>query len=76
MMEQVFSLGNPILKVGDLATETGRNEQQGMMLMTSGAVLWLRNPRAQELRTDDPERAIEYVAFLSMLAKIVDATTK
>jgi len=76
LMEHVFSLGNPILKVGDLATETGRNEQQGMVLMTSGAVLWLRNPRAQELRADDPERAIEYIAFLSMLAKIVDAATK
>jgi uncharacterized protein (TIGR02391 family) len=76
LMEHVFSLGNPILKVGDLGTESGRNEQQAMMLMASGAVSWLRNPRAGELRTNDPERAIEYIAFLSMLAKIVDATTK
>jgi uncharacterized protein (TIGR02391 family) len=74
LMEHVFGLSNPILKVGDLGTEAGRNEQQGMMLMTSGAVSWLRNPRAYELRADDPERAIEYIAFLSMLAKIVDAT--
>jgi uncharacterized protein (TIGR02391 family) len=72
LMERVFSLDNPILVVGDLTTETGRNEQHGMLMMASGAMMFLRNPRAHELRTDEPGRAIEYIAFLSMLAKIVD----
>lgn len=76
LMQTVFSPKQPILAVGDLGTESGRNEQQGMMFMASGAMSWLRNPRAHELRSDEPERAIEYIAFLSMLAKIADGARK
>jgi hypothetical protein len=43
-----------------------------MMFLFKGAMLGLRNPRAHSLRTDEAERAIEYIAFLSMLAKIAD----
>jgi len=74
LMEHVFSLRTPVLRVAnDLTTDTGRSEQLGTMSMAIGAIQWVRNPRAHEIRADDPTRAIEYIAFLSMLAKIVDA---
>ncbi len=76
LMQGVFGGANPVLKVADLNTPTGRDEQQGMTFMFAGAMLGLRNPRAHSLRTDDPERAIEYIAFLSMLAKIADAASR
>ena len=36
--------------------------------MFSGAVAGLRNPRATRLIKDDPERALEFIAFVSLLA--------
>ena len=76
LMQGVFGGATPVLKVADLGTQTGRDEQQGMAFMFAGALLGLRNPRAHSLRTDDPERAIEYIAFISMLAKVADAAVR
>jgi len=76
LMQTVFSPNAPVLKVADLTTSTGKDEQQGMMYLFAGAMLGLRNPRAHSLKTDDPERAIEYIAFLSMLAKVTDGARK
>ena len=57
-------------------TETHKSEQQGMMYLYAGAILALRNPRAHELLADHPERAIEHLSFLSMLAKALDRASK
>lgn len=76
LMQNVFSVKSPILKFGDISTETGRSEQQGMMFLYSGAMLALRNPRAHELIEDDPEKALEYIAFLSLLAKSLDKSER
>lgn len=72
LMQNVFSPKAPTLRFNDLLTETGRSEQQGMMFLYSGAMLALRNPRAHELIQDDPEQALEYIGFLSLLAKLLD----
>jgi uncharacterized protein Ymh len=42
------------------------------MMMFSGAVSGLRNPRAHGFIHDDPERALEFIAFVSLLAKLLD----
>jgi uncharacterized protein (TIGR02391 family) len=72
LMQTVFSLKTPVLKFSELQTETEKSEQQGMMFLYAGAMLALRNPRAHEIIQDDPERALEYIAFLSLLAKCLD----
>ena len=46
------------------------------MMMFSGAVTGLRNPRAHKIINDDPEKALEFVAFISLLAKLADKATK
>lgn len=71
-MQNVFSPKNPVLKFSDLQTQTEQSEQQGMMFLYAGAMLALRNPRAHEIIEDDPEKALEYIAFLSLLAKSLD----
>ncbi len=43
-----------------------------MMFLYAGAMLTMRNPRAHELIEDDPEKALEYIAFISLLAKSLD----
>jgi len=72
LMQNVFSPKNPVLRFSDLQTQTEQSEQQGMMFLYAGAMLALRNPRAHEIIEDDPEKALEYIAFLSLLAKSLD----
>lgn len=76
LMERAFSLNNPILKFNDLSDQSDRDEQKGYMMMFSGAVAGLRNPRAHRFVQDDPERALEFIAFVSLLAKLLDEATK
>jgi uncharacterized protein (TIGR02391 family) len=76
LMQRAFSPKNPILTFNDLADESDRDEQLGYMNMFSGAVSGLRNPRAHKLVRDDPERALEFIAFVSLLTKLADGATK
>lgn len=72
LMERAFSPNNPILKFNDLSDPSDRDEQKGFLMMFSGAVSGLRNPRAHGFIHDDPERALEFIAFVSLLAKLLD----
>lgn len=76
LMEFVFSPKNPVLKFNKLSDASDVDEQKGFMMMFSGAVAGLRNPRAHKIIKDDPEMALEFVAFISLLAKLADRTTK
>jgi uncharacterized protein (TIGR02391 family) len=72
LMQTVFSPNSPILRFNALHTDTDKSEQQGMMYLFAGAMLALRNPRAHEIVKDDPEAALEFIAFISLLAKSLD----
>jgi uncharacterized protein (TIGR02391 family) len=76
LMEFVFSPKNPILKFNALADQSDIDEQKGFMMMFSGAVAGLRNPRAHRIIKDDPESALEFIAFISLLAKLVEKAKK
>ena len=76
LMEQVFSPNAPVLRFNELRTETDRSEQKGMMFLYAGAMLALRNPRAHQLIQDDPKQALEFIGFLSLLAKLLGRTTR
>jgi uncharacterized protein (TIGR02391 family) len=70
-MQTAFSPKNPVLKFNKLASQSDIDEQQGFMFMFCGAVSGLRNPRAHGFIQDDPERALEFIAFVSLLAKLL-----
>jgi uncharacterized protein (TIGR02391 family) len=72
LMQKAFSSNSPILKFNDLSDQSKRDEQLGFMDMFCGAVSGLRNPRAHGFINDDPERALEFIAFVSLLAKLLD----
>jgi uncharacterized protein (TIGR02391 family) len=76
LMEHVFSPKNPILKFNSLTDASDVDEQRGFMMMFSGAVAGLRNPRAHKIIKDDPEKALEFIAFISLLAKLADRASK
>lgn len=72
LMQFVFGDKNPILQFNKRESESERSEQQGMMFLYSGAMLALRNPKAHEFIEDNPEKALEYIAFISLLSKSLD----
>jgi uncharacterized protein (TIGR02391 family) len=76
LMERAFSPGNPVLKFNSLQDQSDKDEQKGYMQMFSGAVSGLRNPRAHGFIQDKPERALEFIAFVSLLAKLLDESRK
>lgn len=76
LMERTFSPKNPILRFNALANQSDLDEQKGYMMMFSGAVSGLRNPRAHSFLKDKPERALEFIAYVSLLAKLLDEAEK
>lgn len=72
LMRTVFSRNSPILAFNDLSDQTAQDEQEGMMHLFEGVMLGIRNPRAHDILSDDPQRALEYIVLVSMLAKRVD----
>lgn len=76
LMEHVFSPKNPILRLNSLTDSSDNDEQRGFMMMFSGVVAGLRNPRAHKIIKDDPEMALEFIACVSLLAKIADKAAR
>lgn len=64
----VFSKNNPVLAFNDLRDQTDLDEQEGMMHLFVGAVLAIRNPGGHGFPSGSPERALEYLELLSLLA--------
>jgi uncharacterized protein (TIGR02391 family) len=76
LMGRAFS-GSPAPIV--MATERGRSgkdEQEGFKLLFIGAMQGIRNPKGHEAVTQqDPQRALEYLAFASLLMRRLDDAT-
>ena len=73
VINEVFSIKNPIIRICDLTNETGKNTQQGYMQMLAGAMSALRNPKAH---SNDivlsKEEAMRRLMFASMLMYKID----
>lgn len=76
LVRTVFSANSPILLFNDLVDQSDRDEQEGMMHLFEGAVLGIRNPRGHSFLDDAPDRALEYIALLSLLAKRLEETKR
>lgn len=68
LMQQVFSLEKPTITISD-----DKDEQLGFMWLFSGAVMAVRNPKAHKLIDQkDAQRALEWLAFASVLHRVLD----
>ena len=77
LMEYVFSPNNPILAFNEFKTQSEKDEQLGFMLIFRGAMLGIRNPKAHEIIVQrDPIKTLEYLAFASLLIKMVEDARK
>lgn len=76
LVNEAFSPNNPVIRVAETETETGKNIQKGVMLMLQGLYSGVRNPIAHSLTIDvDKRTAAQYLSFISMLAYKVDSGT-
>ena len=71
-MTTVFSPNNPMLKLCDISTDTGINEQKGLMFMLQGAMSALRNPKAHSNITISKDDAMRRIMYASMLMYKID----
>jgi uncharacterized protein (TIGR02391 family) len=56
--------------------QSGKDEQEGFGALFRGSMLGVRNPRAHDLfRTQDPQQALEYLGFASLLHRQLDSAT-
>jgi uncharacterized protein (TIGR02391 family) len=72
LMRKAFSPNRPTITLDDLATETGRNIQQGHMDLYAGAMIGVRNPKAHGNVVITPERAIHHFFLASLLFHKLD----
>ncbi|MEM2111806.1 MAG: TIGR02391 family protein [Candidatus Bathyarchaeia archaeon] len=67
----------PVLQLNKLRSREDIDEQMGFMHLFMGSVLGIRNPKAHaEIEQKDPFKALEYLAFLSLLAKRTQEATR
>lgn len=67
LMLTAFSANNPIIKLGDISSMTGKDIQEGYMHIFAGAISAIRNPKAHENIRISPERAIHFIFLASLL---------
>ncbi len=77
LMQDVFSANNPILRVNGNTTDSDEAEQKGFMMLFSGAVLGIRDPKAHsDMVQNDPIATMQYLSFASILCRMVDKAAK
>lgn len=73
LITRAFSVDRPLLVVADLATESGRNDQVGFMMMLQGAYRGVRNPKAHSLQDDlTAHKAAQYLVLASLLCRRIE----
>lgn len=73
LMNKMFSPNAPMLQLCDISTQTGEDKQKGLMMMSAGAILGLRNPKSHansEIITK--EEAMRRLMFASTLMYQID----
>ncbi len=66
LMRTAFSPSNPLIVLDDLSTESGRNIQEGYMVIFAGAMIGIRNPKAHH-NLDLKERGAKHLIYLASL---------
>jgi uncharacterized protein (TIGR02391 family) len=74
LMGAAFGANAPLLRVAELATETGRNLQRGALFLGQGIVAGIRNPLSHSHVDLTVSEAMERVAAMSLLARWIEAS--
>ncbi|HKZ41600.1 MAG TPA: TIGR02391 family protein, partial [Candidatus Hodarchaeales archaeon] len=67
LMNRAFSPANPVVRLADLSTLSGQDEQKGYMLLFAGTMTGIRNPKAHANLTIERGRAVHLLFLASLL---------
>lgn len=71
-MQKAFSPNDPIIKVADIETKTGKDMQQGIMELATGIVRSMRNPRVHDKLCCNKKEAIQKLHLVSFIMDTID----
>jgi uncharacterized protein (TIGR02391 family) len=73
LMTRAFAGDPPPIDLAVEQGQSGRDEQEGFRFIFMGVTQGIRNPKGHELvAQDDPQRALEYLALISVLFRRLD----
>ncbi|HMJ77452.1 MAG TPA: TIGR02391 family protein [Iamia sp.] len=73
LMDKALGGQVPPINVAVEEGQSGRDEQEGIRFLLMGVMQGIRNPKGHGLiRQDDPQRALEYLALVSILFRRLD----
>ena len=73
LVNHVFKKDHPIIKIVDGDEQENIDEREGFRFLYMGAFLGIKNPKSHSIQNlDAPDKALEYLAFLSLLMKRLD----
>ena len=75
MIDQAFSIKNPLVAINSLRTESEQSEHKGFANLLKGAFGFIRNPLAHEAKLNwqmDEQDALDSFALLSMIHRRLD----
>jgi uncharacterized protein (TIGR02391 family) len=76
LMGEAFGGSEPRVSLANATGQSGKDEQEGFGALFRGSMLGVRNPRAHDLyRLQDPQQALEYLGFASLLHRQLDSAT-
>ncbi|MFI6833192.1 TIGR02391 family protein [Kribbella sp. NPDC050241] len=77
LMTTAFSVGNPLLRLNRLRSDSDKSEQRGHMMMCQGVVAAWRNPRAHSSQFEDsPLNTIMMLEHVQHLMSVTKAATR
>ena len=79
LVNRVFSIQNPILVLGPLASESQKSEQKGFSTLLVGLFGAVRNPLAHAPKTNWPmseQDALDILTLVSLIHRKLDRTQK
>lgn len=72
LMFRAFATQNPLIKVGDHQSQSGKSMQEGYMHLFAGAIMGIRNPKAHDNLTITERRGLQFLVFASLLMEKLD----
>ena len=76
LVNHAFNKVHPIIKIVEGEESEQKDEREGFRFLYMGAFLGIKNPKSHSIQNlDDPDKALEYLSFLSLLMKRLDEST-
>lgn len=73
LMMEAFQDSSPAIKLSDLNTRSGKDEQKGYQFIFSGSVMAVRNPRGHEYKIRDSiDECLDHLSLVSLLLRRIE----